>query len=198
MKRIMLSLLACLIATGHTGVIDDLKRMAAQYGMRYYGTSDRVGKAYYVFMDSEHNLLVSIPADVQTNDQAALCFQSGWASASATHGLLDSSKKPFHTQKPRKEGEPWPDDPMVTPVVGWSSERISQSYGLPRKVVPGKDGSKSWVYEWKEDDVGFVQLTVLFDSAGHVTTWVMSQVELEKRQEKPIPEASVYPKKDND
>ena len=145
--------------------------------MQYYGTSDRLGKAYHVFMDSEHNLLVTIPADVQTRDQAALSFQSGWASAFATHGLLDGAKQSFQKQKPRNEGDPWIDDPFVTPVVGWSAERISQSYGLPRKVVPGKDGSKSWVYEWNRDEGTLLQLTVGFNSAGNVTLWVMSQIE---------------------
>jgi hypothetical protein len=188
--RLLAAFLICLTATGHPGVIDDLKAMAAQYGMQYYGTSDRPGKAYYVFMDSEHNLLVSIPADIQTNDQAALCFQSGWASASATHGLADSAKQPIQKFKTGT----WLDFPVATPLVWWSPEQVTQSYGLPGKVVPAKDGSKSWVYEWKNENT-LVQLTFGFDPAGHMSMWVMSQVVLDKRQEKPTPEPSVSPKK---
>jgi hypothetical protein len=138
MKRIIFALLAYLTATGHAGVIDDLKAMAAKFGMQYYGTSDKLGKAYYVFMDSQHELLVSIPADIQTNDQAAICFQSGWASASATHGLADSAKQPFQKQKPRKEGEPWLDDPMTTPLVAGVPSGFRRVMDCRERLCPAR------------------------------------------------------------
>jgi hypothetical protein len=103
LKRIALLVLmilsVTLSATLHAGVVEDLKAMAVGFHMEYLGTTDRFGKAYYMFGDTQNSLVVVVPADVRTTDEASICFQSGWGSAWCTWDYNENYKTPA-AQKP--------------------------------------------------------------------------------------------------
>jgi hypothetical protein len=90
------------------GVLDDLKVMAKANNCTYSGTSDRWGKAYYVFFGvggvpggppRSIPIIIEIPADLRDSQEAFNAFQAALVSALDTGNMHDTISKHSKEQK---------------------------------------------------------------------------------------------------
>jgi hypothetical protein len=95
------------------GVLDDLKVMAKANNCDYSATSDRWGKAYYVFFGVGNipggpprsiPIIIEIPADLRDSQEAFSAFQAALVSALDTGNMHDSISK--QTKKTGTEAAP--------------------------------------------------------------------------------------------